>query len=161
MHSLCTQPAAATGNAELCTVSVGDLCTQPHVSKQNWMKHKGKGGKKRQPKSWWARPSSPGFSAWCHPSLLGACATSEEADKSQRPQGHHTDHVPNRGTRKTATCSIFTGLYSRYRREGTEVHVSPEVPTPTEAPGAQLSSFPRETGAPPRTPSLRQPHFCA
>ena len=24
-----------------------------------------KGGKKRQPKSWWARPSSPGFSAWC------------------------------------------------------------------------------------------------
>ena len=122
---------------------------------------KGKGGKKRQPKSWWARPSSPGFSAWCHPSLLGACATSEEADKSQRPQGHHTDHVPNRGTRKTAACSIFTGLYSRYRREGTEVHVSPEVPIPTEAPGAQLSSFPRETGAPPRTPSLRQPHFCA
>lgn len=48
---------------------------------------KGKGGKKRQPKSWWARPSSPGFSAWCKviPPPWEPVRLSEETDKSQRP----------------------------------------------------------------------------
>lgn len=108
-----------------------------------------KGRKKSQPKSWWVRPSSPGFSAWCKviPPPRAPVSLSEEADKSQRPQGHHTDHIPNRGTRKTTSRSIFTGLYTRYRRDRTEAHVSPEVPTPMEAPGTHLSAFPRETAS--------------
>lgn len=108
---------------------------------------KGKGGKKDSPSPGGRGPPHLASLPGVIPPSRAPMPLSEEVDKSQRPQGHHPDHVPNRGTRKTATCSIFTGLYSRYRREGTEVHVSPEVPTPTEAPGAQLSSFPRETAS--------------
>ena len=122
-----------------------------------------KGGKKRQPKSWWARPSSPGFSAWykvIRPPWVPV-PLSEEVDKSQRPQGHHTDHIPNRGTRKTDTCSIFTGLYTRYRREGAEVHALHRCPPQwTLLEHISLPS-PEKQPAPPHTPSPHQPHLCA
>lgn len=47
------------------------------------------------------------------PSQWGSCAALwEEIHKSQRPQGHHTEQVPNRGTRKTNSYNISVGLYT-------------------------------------------------
>lgn len=109
-----------------------------------------KGRKKSQPKSWWVRPSSPGFSAWCKviPPPRAPLSLLEEADKSQRPQGHRTDHIPNRGTPDAGGTGLkLTFLQRCPPRWKLLEHISP--PSPEK----QL--------APPCTLSPHQPHFCA
>ena len=51
-HSLLLPP----GTRSCVQSQVGDLCTQPHVSKQNWMKHKGKGGEKKKVRLYYPDP---------------------------------------------------------------------------------------------------------
>lgn len=113
---------------------------------------KGK-GKKDSP-SPGGRGPSPGLLCLVSSLPLGRpCHCQSEVDKSQRPQGHHPDHVPNRGTRKTATVASSQVFTADTGGRGTEVHVSPEVPTPTEAPGAQPPSQ-RNSQLLPTLPSL-------
>lgn len=135
---------------------------QPEKSVIRPLKAETKEREKEQPKSWWARPSSPGFSAWCHPSLSGACATVRGGRQEPKATGSPSRSRPKQ--RDTENCYLaassqvftadtgggglkFTFLQRCPPQQKLLEHSSP--PSPEKQP------------APPRTPSLRQPHFCA
>ena len=107
---------------------------------------KGKGGKKDSPSPGGRGPphlaSLPGVRSSLPLGCLCGCQRRQTRAKGHRVTIPVTSQTEGHGKPPlVASSQVFTPDTGG---RGTEVHVSPEVPTPMEAPGAHLFAFPRE-----------------